>query len=82
MSREEKLEQIRASLRRPMFYASDFKDGRDAKTWWNRKYREAAKLELPELKEWAKEMLEYLDDISLYYIKDENKEFLESIINL
>lgn len=76
------IEHVRHSLMNPMFYASDFKEGNKAKVWWNRKYKEAAKLPLPELKKWAKEMLEYTYDISLYYIKEENEEFLKGIINL
>ena len=80
---KQELQNIKKELSNPLFYASDFKDGYNAKVWWNKAFKKASKINsLSELKEWAKQMKEYIDDFSCYYVKEETLSFLNKIIKV
>lgn len=74
------LEQLQERLNF-IFYASDFKTRNDAKSYWTREFKQAKKINnLQELKKWALTNLEYLDDFSCDYIKEEVEKILNDII--
>ena len=64
-----------------VFYARDFKDGLNAKTWWNQEFKKAKKFEtIEQLKEWASWIIDYTYDFDCYYIKEEVEQILTDII--
>lgn len=74
------LEQLQERLNYE-FYARDFTNGNDAKSYWCSEFKQARKIkDLQELKKWALFNLEYLDDFSCYYIKEEVEQILNDII--
>lgn len=70
----------RLKLYADTFYATDFKDGNDAKRWWVNEFKKASNMKSKELKEWAEDMLDYTKDISVPYIKEDTTNLLKDIV--
>ena len=70
----------RLKLYADTFYATDFKDGNDAKRWWVNEFKRASNMKSKELKEWAEDMLDYTKDISVPYIKEDTTNLLKDIV--
>lgn len=73
---------LRLEVAHTIFYEEDFKS-KNLFEYWKKEFEKASCYATQLLIEWAKGMLDYLDDFedSVYYLRDEIEELLNQIIS-